>query len=95
MCKHISNAQVKFKTLASLRMSISIRPFPTSCEVLKDFLSNCKPFMRFSGCALEDEDPPAAMCARIQGSLFSAKEGANLRRIWEIFDRLKGGRFLV
>ena len=49
--------------------------------------------MRFSGCALEDEDPPAAMCARMQGSLFSAKEGANLRRIWEIFDRLKGRRF--
>ena len=94
MCKHMSNAQVKFKTLASLRMSISICPFPTSCEVLvEDFLSNCKPFMRFSGCALEDEDPPAAMCARMQGSLFSAKEGANLRRIWEIFDRLKGGRF--
>ena len=50
--------------------------------------------MRFSGCALEDEDPPAAMCARIQGSLFSAKEGANFRRIWEIFDRLNGREVL-
>ena len=84
ICEHISNAQVKFKTLASFRMSISICPFPTSCEVLKDFLSNCKPFMSFSGCA-EDEDPPAAMCARVSGSLFSAKERANLRRIEEIF----------
>ena len=73
MCEHISNAQVKFKTLASFRMSISICPFPTSCEVLvKDFLSNCKPFMSFSGCA-EDEDPPVAMCARIKGVAFQRK----------------------
>ena len=72
ICEHISNAQVKFKTLASFRMSISICPFPTSCEVLKDFLSNCKPFMSFSGCA-EDEDPPAAMCARIKGVAFQRK----------------------
>ena len=68
----ISNAQVKFKTLASFRMSISICPFPTSCEVLEDFLSNCKPFMSFSGCA-EDEDPRAAMCARIKGVAFQRK----------------------
>lgn len=45
--------------------------------------------MSFSGCALEDEDPPAAMCARVSGSLFSAKERANVRRIERIiFDRL-------
>ena len=73
MCEHISNAQVKFKTLASFRMSISICPFPTSCEVLEDFLSNCKPFMSFSGCA-EDEDPPAAMCARSKRGRFSAQK---------------------
>lgn len=79
----------KIQKLASFRMSISICPFPTSCELLKDFLSNCKPFMSFSGCALEDEDPPAAMCARVSGSLFSAKERANVRRIERIiFDRL-------
>ena len=73
MCEHISNAQVRFKTLASFRMSISICPFPTSCEVLvEDFLSNCKPFMSFSGCA-EDEDPRAAMCARIKGVAFQRK----------------------